>query len=138
MPRFVLLYHDCPPEFGKPSHWDFMLEHDGALLTWSLAELPTAWRREAGESSAILSAVPATRLADHRLAYLDFEGPMSGNRGRVTRLDGGDYRVLEEVEGRLCVELCGGLVRGTATLTHEAADWRLECGRQRTGEGPHC
>jgi hypothetical protein len=30
--------------------------------------------------------LPAARLADHRRLYLDYEGEISGNRGRVVRL----------------------------------------------------
>ena len=98
MPRFVLLHHECPPSFGKPSHWDLMLERDGALLTWSLPALPAAW---SGEGEA------AERIADHRLAYLDYEGPISGDRGVVTRVDGGEYEVLEETDEIIRVRLRG-------------------------------
>jgi len=104
MPRFVLLYHECPPSFGKPSHWDLMLERDGALLTWSLPALPSA---EGGEGDSAAEQIAATRLADHRIAYLDYEGPISGNRGIVTRVDGGEYEVLEETEQAICVRLQG-------------------------------
>lgn len=96
MPRFVLLRHECPPEQGTSSHWDLMLERDGALMTWRLAALPAA-----GEPLA------ATRLADHRLAYLDVEGPVSGGRGEVQRVDKGEYLLLDETPSELQVELYG-------------------------------
>ena len=44
MPRFVLLHHECPPGYVKPSHWDFMLEFGDVLWTWELRELPAGWR----------------------------------------------------------------------------------------------
>jgi hypothetical protein len=97
MPRFVLLRHECPPEFGKPSHWDLMLEDDGALLTWSLLELPTP-----GGLAAF-----ATRLDDHRVAYLDFEGPLSGERGSVGRVDAGEFRWIERTDQRMVVSFAG-------------------------------
>jgi hypothetical protein len=102
MPRFVLLYHECPPSFGKPSHWDLMLERNGVLLTWNLATLPAAWN---GESSADDEPVVATRIADHRIAYLDYEGPISGDRGVVTRLDQGEYDLLEESDEVIRIRL---------------------------------
>lgn len=37
----------------------------------------------------------ALRLADHRPAYLDLEGPVSGGRGHVTRLLRGRYETEE-------------------------------------------
>ncbi len=110
MPRFVLLRHDCPPSFGKPSHWDLMLEREGALLTWSLAKLPAAWERplnvRVGEGSAE-DEVTAIRLADHRLAYLDYEGALSGDRGQVTRVDRGEYTVIDESADWLRVQISG-------------------------------
>jgi hypothetical protein len=104
MPRFVFLRHECPPTFGKPSHWDLMLERDGVLLTWSLPELPAAWD---GESGVGVELIDMTRLADHRLAYLDYEGPISGDRGAVTRHDRGEYEVLSDANGVLRVRLRG-------------------------------
>ncbi|MBA4104494.1 MAG: hypothetical protein C0485_01965 [Pirellula sp.] len=104
MPRFVLLRHECQPSFGKPSHWDLMLERDGVLLTWSLPALPAAW---GGEGGLAAEQIAATRLADHRIAYLDYEGPISGDRGVVTRVDGGEYEVLSDAGGVLRVRLRG-------------------------------
>jgi DNA polymerase Ligase (LigD) len=117
MPRFVLLYHDCPQSFGKPSHWDLMLEFEGVLMTWSLTELPSAWQT----SSAPDNADPrfdlqATRIADHRLAYLDYEGPVSNNRGEVRRQDRGEYEITKETDDRLEVKLRGKCIRGVVTL----------------------
>ena len=103
MPRFVLLYHECPPSLGKPSHWDLMLERDGVLLTWNLLALPETW----GGEAAGFEEIAATRIADHRLEYLDYEGPISGGRGSVTRADRGEYDVLGEADGALRVRLRG-------------------------------
>ncbi|WP_428304931.1 DNA polymerase ligase N-terminal domain-containing protein [Lacipirellula sp.] len=100
MPRFVLLHHECPPSLGKPSHWDLMLERDSVLLTWNLLQLPIAWGGDA-------EAIEATRIADHRIAYLDYEGPVSGNRGIVTRVDRGEYEVLSEADDAIDVRLRG-------------------------------
>jgi hypothetical protein len=113
MPRFVLLYHDCPPSFGKPSHWDLMLERDGALMTWSLAELPASWRTPPGHSSIELEAA---RLPDHRLAYLDYEGPVSGDRGHVKRIDRGEYEILDQSPEWLRVRLAGSVADGEVRL----------------------
>ena len=111
MPRFVLLRHECPPSLGKPSHWDLMLEREGRLLTWSLAALPAAWGVDgaAGEE-----ALAATRLLDHRIAYLDYEGPISGDRGAVTRVDRGEYEAVEETDCEIRVRLRGE--RGEAVV----------------------
>lgn len=73
--RFVVLEHDHPF-----LHWDLMLETDGTLRTWRLLAEPVGG-----------DPVPAEPLVDHRIAYLDYEGPVSGDRGHVTRWDHGTY-----------------------------------------------
>ena len=91
MPRFVLLRHETPPGHPRPSHWDLMLEHAGVLLTWELQTLPGLWAEALGEdSSDAEDTVEARRLSDHRLAYLEIEGPVSGGRGTVQRCDRGE------------------------------------------------
>ncbi len=108
MPRFVLLHHECPPGYVKPSHWDFMLEADGVLWTWELRELPAVWRVAGGETaSRNHDSVIAARLADHRLAYLDYEGPLTQDRGAVMRVDSGEFEIIENVPTRLLVRLAG-------------------------------
>ncbi len=124
--RFVLLRHECPAQFAKPSHWDFMLESDGVLMTWELRQLPSSWLVALQLKSADASpTASATRLADHRLAYLDYEGPISGNRGSVRRVDHGTYQVLQEDAGRLVVELEGSVLSGSVTLLQQGNSWEI-------------
>ena len=85
MPRFVILRHQMPPQSSRPDHWDLMLEDGSHLLTWALPAAPLV-----GEQ---LSALP---LAEHRLDYLDYEGPLTGDRGRVTRHDWGSYKKISD------------------------------------------
>ena len=125
MPRFVLLRHQCPPGYEKPSHWDFMLEADGGLRTWELRELPSAWAALLGETSGSF-VVKATPLPDHRLAYLDFEGPLSGDRGSVHRCDGGTYELLQQpTEQRIEIRLNGSLLREKVSLICQGQAWTL-------------
>ena len=85
--RFVVLHHQVPEEgdvaelVARGSHYDLMLESNQILQTWAL----TKWPLAIGESTA------ARELPPHRLAYLDYEGPISGNRGTVTRVCCGTY-----------------------------------------------
>ncbi|MHC4878253.1 MAG: DNA polymerase ligase N-terminal domain-containing protein [Planctomycetota bacterium] len=105
MPRFVLLEHDHPV-----LHWDLMLEWGDALKTWRLDRIP----QEPGS----IDAVP---LPDHRRVYLDYEGPVSGNRGNVQRIDSGTFKLIESsaVTGNapLTFQLAGQHLRGRATVT---------------------
>ena len=124
--RFVLLRHDCPTQFEKPSHWDFMLEAEGVLMTWELRRLPTSWSTALKLDSIDASpSVPATRLADHRLAYLDYEGPLSGERGSVHCVDRGKYELIEEQSERLVVKLEGSMLSGSVTLLQQGSSWEV-------------
>ena len=110
MPRFVILEHDHPE-----LHWDFMLEVGGVLRTWRLTAPPRPG-----------SAIPATVSFDHRLFYLDYEGPVSGNRGHVVAWDRGTF-VGEVGDGaEVEVRLQGQRVNGTARLERDASGaWTL-------------
>lgn len=124
MPRFVLLRHECPPDFGKPSHWDLMLQWGDVLRTWELRELPAQWA-SALQTEAADQTVKAVALPDHRLAYLDFEGPLSGNRGAVRRCDSGNYDLLGDQPDRVEARLLGDLISGIMQLECVETQWRL-------------
>ena len=109
MPRFALLEHDHPYP-----HFDLMLEAGPVLWTWRLDMLP--WECS-GE---------ATRITDHRLIYLDYEGPISGARGSVRRLDGGEFAGELSNEDLLTLSLAGGRLKGTLCLQRREGDhWQL-------------
>ena len=61
------------------SHFDLMLQLGEVLWTWELLRLPIH-----GET------INAVRLEDHRLKYLDYEGPLRENRGHVIGWERGD------------------------------------------------
>ena len=103
-----------------------MLELAESLATWELAELPSSWCKQLGMPTAGgIAEVPAVRLADHRLAYLDYEGPLSGDRGTVHQQDGGTYQSLEYQEDLLRFSIAGNKLNGKATLSENQQIWRL-------------
>jgi hypothetical protein len=110
MPRFVILEHDHPTR-----HWDLMLEAGPVLRTWRLAEPPEMGRQ-----------AEATASFDHRLVYLDYEGPVSGNRGRVQRWDAGTFIWEEDSPERITIRLESNRLRGRALLERrEAGAWKM-------------
>ena len=110
--RFVILHHVV----AGGEHWDLMLEHGGVLLTWQLVREPV---------DVASLPIPAKRIADHRSAYLEYEGPVSGGRGKVVRVDQGIVN-FERLTGRCCqVELLGGRLRGRFCLVEDGGDWSL-------------
>ena len=101
MPRFVILQHESP----RGCHWDFMLEARDALATWSMAEPPDA-----------ASAIPAEALPDHRMAYLEYEGPISAGRGSVTRWDHGTFELRRYDRDQVIAVVAGKRLIGEVTI----------------------
>ncbi len=110
-PRFVVLEH-----VHQGVHWDLMLERGDVLATWSVGS-PIVPGRD----------LAAARLADHRLAYLDYEGPVSGDRGVVRRVAAGRYRVRQWDGDTVSVTLVGDQLSGELELSRAggAAGWAL-------------
>lgn len=107
-PRFVILQHDYPS-----LHFDLMLEEAESLRTWRLPTPPQAGITIKGEVSF-----------PHRLAYLDYEGPVGGGRGQVLCWDRGIYTVVSASDALVEVHCQGQKLRGTLYLLHRAGnDW---------------
>jgi hypothetical protein len=82
----VLLRHDLP---DGSWHVDWLLDKRGSAPIASDPESRDLIAFRLGSRVDDLTAgaaLPAERLADHRRLYLDYEGEISGNRGRVVRL----------------------------------------------------
>jgi hypothetical protein len=76
--RVVLLLH----EGHGATHIDLLLERDdGPLVTF---RAPVAVTLLLGDGAA--ATFEAERLPDHRRVYLEYEGPVSNNRGTVRRV----------------------------------------------------
>lgn len=112
MPRFAVLQHDSP----SGVHWDLLLESEGSLRTWALPQPP-------GPGMDL----PARPLPDHRLIYLDYEGPISAGRGWVAAWDRGSFQIARQSESELVVEFSGQKLHGRAVLRKDETgeDWRL-------------
>ena len=93
-----------------------MLEDAGVLRTWRLHAAP--------DEETFIIAEP---LADHRLAYLDYEGPVSGGRGEVARWDRGVYTLTDESPRQIACELRGVRLAGSIVLTTDVdpPGWRF-------------
>jgi hypothetical protein len=109
MSRFVILLHElCGGE-----HWDIMFEVKvdgcGQLDTWSIPPQSNL----IGTLNKLDSfSCPAKKLPYHRLAYLDYEGEVSNNRGNVKRVDKGTYQKINNNK----FKLSGNLLNGELTI----------------------
>jgi hypothetical protein len=111
--RFVILHH----RLAEGEHWDLMLEHGDVLLTWRLPDDPV------GRSSL---PMPTRRIEDHRKAFLEYEGGISRDRGRVSRVDTGSVVFEEFTEDRIAAVLHSDRLSGRFTLTAEGDQWTFE------------
>jgi hypothetical protein len=117
--RFVVLEHTW-----NGVHWDFMLEAGESLKTWAIDEPIKAGIE-----------LPARQLADHRPAYLTYEGPVSGQRGTVRRIAEGTFRSREWGPDRVLVELRGDQLVGEVGLYRAGSDspagssWKFRLGK---------
>ncbi len=109
MSRFAILIHDHPFV-----HWDLLVQRGEVLRSWRLLESPDRWR-----SAAELTALSAESIADHRLMYLDYEGPVSRERGQVVRWDHGQAEWLTESERSVRLRLSGSRLVGELELDRE-------------------
>ncbi|HQX51516.1 MAG TPA: DNA polymerase ligase N-terminal domain-containing protein [Planctomycetaceae bacterium] len=107
MQRFCILRHDFP--FW---HWDFLLEAGNHAECWRLLREPCG-----------NEPIAAEHLPPHRLLYLEYEGPVSNDRGTVRRFAWGTYRIIEPGP-HLSIELTGLNWAQQACLT-DTRDGRL-------------
>ena len=110
--RYVVLRHDGIDD----PHYDLMFESPsgGGLATWRSTSWPIEQR------------TPVVKLPDHRLDYLDYEGPVSGNRGTVIRVARGTYHLGDSRLGDWLIRWTaapGGLLLEKVTGPEGAEEW---------------
>ena len=70
--------------------------------------------------------ISAQSSFDHRIIYLEYEGPISGNRGAVVRWDKGSFVWKEESQNHLRVDLSGEVLTGLVDLVRDPdGQWQL-------------
>ncbi len=95
---FVILHHTRMGSLTRTDHWDWLLDWPGrALAVASPGDNPVGPDSCLGLMSFALRDLPAEgrrdelllRLPPHRPDYLEYEGPISGDRGSVRRVASG-------------------------------------------------
>ena len=106
----VLLRHDT----SHAAHYDWLFQPPAALGVpnvplWSARVTHPSW------CWPITRHWPVHQFDDHRYAYLAYQGPISGDRGSVKRIDIGHVRPILWSASRIVLNLqfqhCVGLVR---------------------------
>jgi len=123
MPRTVVLRHDHP---DSSHHFDWLFEPGGTGPADPDARVLITFRLATPPHTALGETLAATRLPPHRRLYLDYEGPLTGERGTVRCCDRGELELLEEGKHGLTALLSGDLLRGKIRLTRLGQEWSLE------------
>jgi bifunctional non-homologous end joining protein LigD len=98
--KFVIQRHERQ---GEAVHWDLMLEKGGVLETYRVNVPPEEWGNNSPE---------ATRIFDHPLKFLTYEGSVNKGKGNVTIADAGIYRMLSQNEKQLKADFAGTILKG--------------------------
>jgi hypothetical protein len=113
--RFAILHHTGV----TTPHYDLMFEPDpeATLATWRSPVWP------------VVGPVPVEQLDDHRRDYLDYEGPVSNDRGRVDRVVGGLFRFESRTADRWVIATDHGYRLTFNRQEEPAATWTVEVGQ---------
>jgi hypothetical protein len=125
--KFVIQQHLSGPDV----HWDFMFELGDILQTYRLDKAP---------SEALHLAVNATKIFDHPLKFLTYQGPVNKGQGSVRIIETGTYKMVHQAHpvrdpkekvsngahNRIELDLSGKILKGKFTLTHiEGDNWQF-------------
>lgn len=112
--RFAILHHT-----GVPApHFDLLVETapDAPLLTFRLEHWPSP------------KSADVIRQPDHRRIYLDYEGPISNNRGQVRRIAAGECTIHDQTQARMTLTLSLNPPLRLHLAHVEADRWQLTIG----------
>lgn len=106
--RYVVLEHT-----HDGIHYVLMCEVGSALRTWRLSSPPSVGQRQTAEASF-----------DHRLLYLEYEGPIGADAGHVVRWDHGCYEGDAAGEDSIQLAVHGVRLDGIIELVRQTGtDW---------------
>ena len=112
--RFTVLEHRW-----HGVHWDFLIEEGDSLRTWAI-DAPLVDR----------VVLPARPLAPHRRVYLDYEGPIAGDRGDVRRWDAGTARVEVWTDSRVRLQVAGDQLVGVVEFWESGGTTTVDAPRR--------
>ena len=103
--RFVVQEH----RQGSAVHWDLMLQIGDCLQTWRLDPPPY---------KILKSFAKAVKIFDHPLKFLTYEGPVNRGQGHVQIVESGTYRLTNQTDSIIELNLAGKILNGEFALLH--------------------
>ena len=100
-------------------HWDLMLEAGGVLETYRLEVPPENLTNQ---------TCPATRIFDHQLKFLTYEGSVNKGKDTVEIAERGTCQLLCESEYKKEFQFEGKILKGRFSLIHiKDNNWEFKC-----------
>jgi len=99
MNKFVIQKHTRDDDV----HWDLMLQAGSVLQTWRLDSPPGKLQNQ---------ITTATKIFDHSLKFLTYEGTVNDGLGQVEIADQGTYQLTHSSETKMEFELHGKILQG--------------------------
>jgi len=116
----ALLLHQTPA--GRHHDWliggpDYRTDPSSRLWTARIRPASERWRK--------LGVFDLQQLPHHRRTYLRYQGPLTGGRGHVKRIDRGQVVILLWREGRIVLDVTLDRFNGPIELTRVGGTaWR--------------
>jgi hypothetical protein len=91
MPNYIVLHHTAI----ETPHYDLLLDisPNETLATWR----SNTWPPSPGDE--------LHRIQNHRREYLQYQGPVSDNRGDVKRVASGEFELLREEPNHIVIRV---------------------------------
>lgn len=112
--RFVVHFHS-----HQKNHYDLMIEKNESLITWQIEEK---------DLIDILNGkiINVKKIQDHRKVYLDYEGPITCDRGYVEIFDTGEYEEIEWNNLNIILNFFGKKITGKLQIINRNNNYTLK------------
>lgn len=114
--KFVIQKHT---KTADPVHWDIMFETGDVLETFRLGIPP----QQLCDKKAT-----ATKIFDHPVKFLTYQGSVNDGTGSVCIVESGTYQLLNDDPNNRQLQLDGNILKGKFTLELIEEDrWQFGC-----------
>ena len=102
----------------EPTHWDLMLQTGGLLRTYRLDSPPV---------ELLDRPCTATKIDDHPLRFLRYQGSVNKGLGSVRIVDSGAYHLIDNSTDSFRLDFDGEVLRGQFHLTRvQGNEWEMK------------
>ena len=121
--RFVVHEHI---RSGHPRHWDLMLEQSPCVPSTEYNATLETFRLPCPAAELRKNTIIITKIMDHPIRFLSYEGAVNNGEGNVKIIARGEYEKLSEDAGHMMLSFHGDNLSGKYQLEYSEGDcWKL-------------